>query len=106
VRRVIEATAVADGPFIRVRVTGESFLHQMVRSLVGSALEVATGRKPVDWMREVLDAKDRSAAGPVAQPHGLALTDVGYRDASWPRREPVAWPWSDRVLSHAERGCA
>jgi tRNA pseudouridine38-40 synthase len=102
-RRVIEAAAVTDGPFIRIRITGESFLHQMVRSLVGTVLEVATGRRPVDWMREVLDAHDRAAAGPVAAPHGLALTDVGYRDVDWPRREPVAWPWSDRVTSHAER---
>jgi tRNA pseudouridine38-40 synthase len=103
-RRVIEATAMADGPFIRIRVTGESFLHQMVRSLVGSALEVATGRKPVSWITDVLDARDRAAAGPVAAPHGLCLTDVGYRDAGWPRRTPGAWPWSDRVT--AERGCA
>lgn len=105
-RRVVEATAVADGPFIRIRVTGESFLHQMVRSLVGTALEIAAGRKPVKWMRDVLEARDRAAAGPVAPPHGLALTDVGYREADWPRREPVVWPWSDRVVSHVERGCA
>lgn len=109
VRRVIEATAVSDGPFIRIRVTGESFLHQMVRSIVGSALEVATGRRPADWMTEALQARDRAAAGPVARPQGLALTDVGYRGADWPRRQPVAWPWSDRVLAHAEctnRECA
>ena len=31
----------------------------------------------------------RAAAGPVAAPHGLALTDVGYRDVDWPRRDPV-----------------
>lgn len=106
IRRVIEATAVADGPFIRIRVTGESFLHQMVRSIVGSALEVGTGRKPVSWMGDVLAAADRGAAGTVAPPHGLALTDVGYRGVDWPRRQPTAWPWSDRVMFDAERGCA
>ena len=105
-RRVIQATAVQDGPFIRIRVTGESFLHQMVRSVVGSALEVATGRRPVSWMREALEARDRAAAGPVAPGHGLALTDVGYRDIDWPRRQPNAWPWSDRVIPRAERGTA
>jgi tRNA pseudouridine38-40 synthase len=105
-RRIIEATAVQDGPFIRVRITGESFLHQMVRSIVGTALEVALGRKPVSWMREALHARDRAAAGQVAPPHGLALTDVGYRNAAWPRRQPNAWPWSDRVVPHAERGSA
>ena len=105
-RRVIEATVVQDGPFVRIRVTGESFLHQMVRSIVGTALEVALGRKPVSWMREALAARDRAAAGKVAPPHGLALTDVGYRNAAWPRRQPNAWPWSDRVVAHAERGSA
>jgi tRNA pseudouridine38-40 synthase len=105
-RRVIEATAVADGPFVRIRVTGESFLHNMVRSIVGSALEVGTGRKPLSWMRDALLAKDRAAAGPVAQAHGLALLDVGYKDAEWPRRQPNPWPWSDRVIPQTERGVA
>ncbi len=105
-RRIIAATAVQDGPFVRIRITGESFLHQMVRSLVGSALEVAIGRRPVSWVREVLDARNRSAAGAVAHPRGLALTDVGYRDIDWPRRSSTAWPWSDRVVAHAERGSA
>jgi tRNA pseudouridine38-40 synthase len=103
VRRVIEASALTDGPFVRIRVTGESFLHQMVRSIVGTALEVATGHKPLAWMRDALAARDRAAAGPVAVPHGLALVDVGYKDVAWPRREPNAWPWSDRVTVHAER---
>ena len=102
-RRIIETSAVADGPFVRIRITGESFLHQMVRSLVGSALEVATGRRPMSFMRDALAAKDRSAAGPVAVPHGLTLVDVGYKDVDWPRRPSLQWPWSDRVVSHAER---
>ena len=102
-RRIIETAAVGDGPFIRIRITGESFLHQMVRSLVGSALEVATGRRPLSFMRDALAAGDRAAAGPVAVPHGLTLVDVGYKDAGWPRRPSLQWPWSDRVVSHAER---
>lgn len=102
-RRIIEATAVADGPLVRIRITGESFLHQMVRSVVGSALEVATGHRPLSFMRDALAARSRAAAGPVAVPHGLALMDVGYKDTPWPRRTPHQWPWSDRVVSHAER---
>ena len=105
-RRVIESTVVADGQFLRVRVIGEAFLHQMVRSLVGSALEVGLGRKPVSFMSEALLARSRQAAGPVAPPHGLALVDVGYKDVSWPRRQPTLWPWSDRVVAHSERGTA
>jgi tRNA pseudouridine38-40 synthase len=106
VRRIVESTAVADGPFVRIRVTGESFLHNLVRSIVGSALEVGLGRKPASWMREALDAKDRAAAGPVAPPDGLALVDVGYEAVEWPRRQPNPWPWSDRIHSFSDRGVA
>jgi|SRR5919109_598649 tRNA pseudouridine38-40 synthase len=105
-RNILEANAVADGPFVRVRIVGESFLHQMVRSIVGTALEIATGRKPVSWMAEVLDARNRAAAGPVAPPHGLTLVDVAYDDARWPRRPAVTWPWSDRVSIDEARSCA
>ena len=104
-RRVIEATAVADGPFVRIRVTGESFLHQMVRSIVGTALEVGDRTQVrCPWMRDALAARDRSAAGPVAAAHGLTLVDVGYKDAELAAPPAqLQWPWSDRVVSHAER---
>lgn len=95
-RTILAAGAVEDNALLRLSVTGVSFLHQMVRSIVGSALQVATGRKPASWMREVLEARDRSAAGPVAPAHGLALTHVGYDDAPWPRQSHAGgWPWSD-----------
>lgn len=106
IRTVTEATAVADGPFVRVCVVAESFLHQMVRSIVGSALDVAAGRKPVSWMREVLEARDRAAAGSVAPPQGLTLVDVGYEDAPWPQRPGVTWPWTDVVYVPGQRACA
>jgi tRNA pseudouridine38-40 synthase len=105
-RTVLEATAVADGPFVRIRVVGQSFLHQMVRSIVGTAIEVAAGRKPVEWMRDVLDARDRAAAGPVAPAHGLTLVDVAYPSAYWPRRPAVTWPWSGLAYVDSKRGCA
>lgn len=102
VRTVLDASCVEDAPFIRVRVTGASFLHQMVRSLVGTAVEVGAGRKPSSWMSDVLAARSRSVAGPVAPPHGLALVDVRYADASWPRSTHVGWPWSDVAASLQE----
>jgi tRNA pseudouridine38-40 synthase len=87
-------------------VVGESFLHQMVRSIVGTGLEIATGRRPPEWMREVLDARDRAAAGPVAPPHGLTLVDVAYDEVDWPRRPAVTWPWSGLAYVDGKRGCA
>jgi tRNA pseudouridine38-40 synthase len=97
VRTVTEASCMYDPPFIRIRVTGESFLHNMVRSIVGTALEIGASRRPPSWMRDVLVARDRGAAGPVAPAHGLTLTEVAYDAAPWPRRIPVGWPWSDDV---------
>jgi tRNA pseudouridine38-40 synthase len=105
-RRIIEARAVADGPFVRVRVVGESFLHQMVRSIVGTALEIGTGRKPVSWMAEVLEARDRAVAGAVAPAQGLTLVNVAYDGIEWPRRPAVTWPWSDAHHLREQRGIA
>lgn len=105
-RTVMEAYAVTDGPFVRIKIVAESFLHQMVRSIVGTAMEVGTGRKPVSWMREVLEARDRSAAGPVAPAHGLTLVDVAYDGVEWPNRPAVTWPFSGLAYANAQRGCA
>ncbi len=105
-RTVHEAHAISDGPFVRVKVAGESFIHQMVRSIVGTALEVGMGRRPVEYMRDALEAKDRSAAGRVAPAHGLTLVDVAYDNVYWPRRPAVTWPWSGLAYASRERGCA
>lgn len=92
-REVEEVHVSERGGLVRIEIRATAFLHQMVRSLVGSALEVATGRRPVEWMAEALEARDRAAAGPVARPHGLTLLRVDYADAPWPRRLDHGWPW-------------
>lgn len=104
-RTVRDVAVTADGPLLRIRITAESFLHQMVRSIVGSALQVGAGRRSLAWMREALLARDRAAAGPVASPAGLALEDVAYERAPWPRRPPVPWPWSQHVWTNPDVGC-
>ncbi|HEX6810477.1 MAG TPA: tRNA pseudouridine(38-40) synthase TruA [Planctomycetota bacterium] len=64
-------------------VQGSGFLYNMVRNLVGSLLEVGYGNQSPGWFREVLLARDRTAAGPTAPPHGLYLLRVLYaRDLS------------------------
>jgi tRNA pseudouridine38-40 synthase len=59
-------------------VRARSFLHNQVRSLVGSLERVGTGSWSTDDLRAALDAKDRAACGPVAPPHGLYLSHVVY----------------------------
>nr|WP_240191815.1 tRNA pseudouridine(38-40) synthase TruA [Desulfoprunum benzoelyticum] len=58
--------------------TGNGFLRQMVRNLVGTLLEVGRGKQSVDSFERILLAKDRTAAGPTAPAHGLTLKKVFY----------------------------
>lgn len=55
-----------------------SFLHRQVRSMTGTLAEVGVGRWTSDDVRAALEARDRTACGPVAPADGLYLTGVGY----------------------------
>lgn len=63
---------------IVVDVVGDGFLKNMVRILVGTLLEVGTGRRSPEWVAEVLAARDRRRAGPTLPAHGLCLVEVHY----------------------------
>jgi tRNA pseudouridine38-40 synthase len=66
------------GDVIEVLATADGFLHQMVRSLVGTLARVGDGRLSPGAMPEILAARSRTGAGPVAPPHGLTLVRVRY----------------------------
>jgi tRNA pseudouridine38-40 synthase len=66
------------GGTVHVRLRAPAFCHQQVRSIVGCLVEVGVGRRAPEWMAEVLAARHRGAAGPVAPPHGLLLERVSY----------------------------
>lgn len=68
---------------IEIRIVGRSFLHSMVRIVVGSLVEVGRGRRSPEWLGGALAACDRSAAGPTAPPEGLTLWDVAYPPEVW-----------------------
>jgi tRNA pseudouridine38-40 synthase len=63
------------------RITANRFLHQMVRFLVGSMLDVASGRRRASDMLALLAADTNSSVSPPAPPHGLFLECVEYPDA-------------------------
>jgi tRNA pseudouridine38-40 synthase len=63
---------------LRFEVTGSAFCHQMVRSLVGTTVDMGLGKLEPAQMTAMLAARDRSAAGQVAPPAGLVLWAVGY----------------------------
>lgn len=68
------------GEGIEITVEARSFLHSQVRSFVGSLVEVGRGMQPVSWIADILDARDRTACGPVAPPDGLFLERVEYEN--------------------------
>ena len=61
-----------------IRVVGNAFLHSMVRTMVGTLVEVGRGRKSPDWVADVLCACDRRAAGQNAPASGLVFWHVEY----------------------------
>ncbi|HEX6207315.1 MAG TPA: tRNA pseudouridine(38-40) synthase TruA [Actinomycetota bacterium] len=79
VRRLERLAIRREGDLLELGVRANALCHQMVRSLVGTLLEVGEGRKEAGSMTEVLEARSRRAAGHVAPPHGLTLERVLYR---------------------------
>jgi len=77
-RRLLEATVERSGDTVRITVRANAFLHHMVRNLAGSLLLVGTGQRPEGWIAEVLEARDRTLAGPTAPPQGLYFAGVEY----------------------------
>ena len=74
----IETCRLPHGIEYRFHVRARSFLHNQVRSFVGTLERVGTGAWTPEDVSRVLEAKDRAACGPVCPPHGLYLAGVGY----------------------------
>ncbi len=78
VRRLERLAISRRGDQLEIAVRGNAFLHQMVRSIAGTLVRVGEGRMTPEAVAAALEARDRSAAGPVAPPHGLTLERVVY----------------------------
>jgi tRNA pseudouridine38-40 synthase len=77
-RHVLTAQWRADGDLLEFWITADTFMRAMNRILVGTMLEVATGRRAPEDFAALLEGAPRSAAGPTAAAHGLALASVRY----------------------------
>ena len=78
VRTIYEIRIEEKKDELDISFTGNGFLQNMVRILTGTLLEVGTGKREVREMKEILEGRNRSLAGPVAAAKGLVLINVEY----------------------------
>lgn len=70
---------IRSGDVIEIQASARSFLHNQVRSMVGSLKRVGEGGWPVNEVKAALDARDRAACAGIAPPEGLYLVRVDYQ---------------------------
>ena len=78
------------GDFVLIDITANAFLLHMVRNIAGSLMLVGEGRRPPEWIAELLTGRNRAAAAPTAAPDGLYLVDVHYPGQRFPAGRPPA----------------
>jgi tRNA pseudouridine38-40 synthase len=78
IRTIFRCDVTSRDEWIYIDVEGDGFLYNMVRNIVGSLVEVGTGRWQPEKIKEVLEMTDRTAAGPIAPPQGLCLMNIEY----------------------------
>ena len=78
VRTISRCDVAAEDKWIYVDVEGDGFLYNMVRNIVGTLVEIGRGKWGPEKISEILEAKDRTAAGPIAPAEGLCLMWIKY----------------------------
>lgn len=78
VRTVTELEVLREGEEITIRISGNGFLYNMVRIIVGTLVRVGRGFYTPEKVKAILEAKDRKAAGVTAPAHGLMLVEIRY----------------------------
>jgi tRNA pseudouridine38-40 synthase len=64
----------------------------MVRNITGALAAIGEGERPVQWIAEVLESRDRKEGGVAAPPHGLTLVSVDYPEAAGIPQQPTGCP--------------
>jgi len=82
IKTLVQLDITRQGEMIIFDLTAGAFMHHMVRNIVGCLVYVGKGKHPPQWMKEILDSRDRKQAAPTFAPDGLYLCRITY-DAKW-----------------------
>lgn len=77
-RSIDEIVIDREGDLVVFTFKAESFLYNQVRIMVGSLVDVGRGHRPPDYIKEIIDSKDRLKAGMTLSPSGLYLMEISY----------------------------
>lgn len=82
VRTIYDASVERYGDEVVFRVSGDGFLYNMVRIMVGTLIYISEGKIPKGTISDIIESKDRLMAGMTIAPHGLYLNDVCFKDVN------------------------
>lgn len=77
-RTIYAVNVTKEDDMVHIRITGNGFLYNMVRIIAGTLMQVGTGLMEPEQVKEILEARDRSKAGPTAVAKGLTLVEIQY----------------------------
>ncbi len=78
VRTIFEFDIIEEGNIIQFHITGDGFLYNMVRIIIGTLIRVGMGKISVEDIPNIIESRDRSRAGKTAKPNGLVLQRIYY----------------------------
>lgn len=78
VRTIFDCHVEREGDHIRILVTGDGFLYNMVRIIAGTLMSVGQGKIPAEGVAGIIESRDRTKAGQTAEPQGLTLLEIYY----------------------------
>ena len=101
VRTIYSLDVLKEGDMITIRISGSGFLYNMVRIIAGTLVKIGMGVYPPEKMEEILEAKDRGAAGPTIPARGLTLISMEYERELAPYLEGENKHWHYRLDQRA-----
>lgn len=78
IKTIEYANIIRQNDYVILDIKADAFLHHMVRNIIGTLLPIGAGDKPLNYLKEALESKDRTRAGMTAKPCGLSLIEINY----------------------------